>query len=672
MKTTRPFAECDTECTINFWLIKLLLPDNTMWSFSIHDEDPTPLNIAAIQWFIDNYTLLTFNGMHYDVPMISLAMTGANNRVLYEANNNIIMGGLKSWDFYRTYGIEQPRNLDHVDIMEVAPGVRVGLKAYMGRMHAPTIQDLPFVPGARLDAEGRLETDLYCGNDLAGNRMLREVCAERLALRDEIGEEYGIDVRSKSDAQISEAVVKSQLGFTPEKRLVPHGFTFMYDVPEFIRFSTPLLQGVLDTVRKAQFVVYDVDQLRSAGSYEEIIGDDGKKIKTGVKMPAELKALKITIGSSTYQFGIGGLHSQEESVQHHTVPGVCEVREDDVVSYYPSLKLLLRMFPVQLGPRYLEIYGHEFTSRVEAKRAGLKTKSDGKKIVLNGAFGKLFSKYSIMFAPELGIRVTITGQLCILMLIEMLERCGVSVVSANTDGIVTKCPVGREWLRDSCVRYWEQVTGLAMEQNYVKSLYAQSVNSYVAFGADGKVKRKGFFAESGVLAGMSGAHPDKDICAEACIAYLRDGTRLEQTIHACTDIRKFLTIRAVKGGGVYYPKSLGPGEKVVDEHGAVYLGKTVRWYYVRGSEECIYYMEKKATKAIRDAAQKAYVEQGIPMPTDAELKSRIERGAKVAGSQGAWPCMRLPESFPQDVDYDHYLQDAIKMLATVGVTYDHQ
>lgn len=659
MKTLRQYAEADTECTINYWLIKFMLPDNTLWSFGIHDEDPTPLNIAGIQWFIDNYTLLTFNGVNYDIPMLSLAMTGASTRTLYEANNNIIKGGLKSWDFFRSYGIDQPRNLDHVDIMEVAPGVRIGLKAYMGRAHAPTIQDLPFTPGARLNALERAETDLYCGNDLYGNRILRVECAGRLALREEIGEEYGIDVRSKSDAQTAEAIIKSQLGFVPEKRIVPHGYTFKYEPPEYIQFTTPLLQGVLETVRAANFVVYDVDQLRGFEDAEEFLDSDGKKIKTGVKMPPELKAMEIAIGESRYQFGIGGLHSKEKAAQYHTVPGVSTVRLDDVKSYYPSLILLLRIFPLQLGHRFLEIYEHEYRSRLAAKAAGEKTKADGKKIVLNGTFGKLFSKYSIMFAPELGIRVTITGQLCILMLVEMLERCGISVVSANTDGIVTKCPAGLEWLRDGCVKHWEQITGLEMEHEYVKSLYAQSVNSYVAFGQDGDVKRKGFFAESGVLAGMSGAHPDKDICAEACIEYLRSGKRLEETIRACQDIRKFLSIRAVKGGGVYYPKTLGPREKVVDEFGAVYLGKIVRWYYAAGSLECIHYMEKKPTK--KQLAD--YISNGTPIPI-------IERGNKVAGSQGAVPCMTLPDTLPSDVDYEHYIQDAIDMLGTVGVGYE--
>lgn len=659
MKTTRQYAEADTECTSNWWLIKFWLPDGDLFSFDVYDTKGEPLNIAGIQWFINNYTLLTFNGDNYDIPMLSLAMSGADNRTLYEANNAIIMGGLKSWDFYRAYGVEKPRQLDHVDIMEVAPGVRVGLKAYMGRMHAPTIQDLPFTPGVRLNAAERAEADLYCGNDLVGNRMLRVICNERLSLREEIGEEYGIDVRSKSDAQTSEAIIKSQLGFVPEKRMVPHGYQFQYVPPDFVRFSTPLLQSVLATVGASWFVVNDVDQIKVPGSNEEIIGTDGKKIKTGVRMPPELKTMEIVIGSSRYQFGIGGLHSKEAVVQYHTVMGLSTARADDVRSYYPSLILGLGIYPEQLGPKFLEIYRREYLSRLEAKAAKQKTKADGKKIVLNGAFGKLFSKYSIMFAPELGIRVTITGQLCILMLIESLELCGVAVVSANTDSVTTNCPVGREWVRDLCISEWERTTGLAMEASYIKSMYCRDVNSYVAFGMDGSVQRKGAFGVSGVLGGSSGAHPDRDICTDAAIEYLKTGKRIEETINACQDIRMFLTIRAVKGGGVYYPKTLGMREKVIDEHGAVYLGKTVRWYFAKGEAGCLHYMEKRQTKK----QVQEYINNGTPVVLP-------ERGAKVAGSEGARPCMTLPETFPNDVDYDRYISDAVKMLATLGVTYE--
>jgi len=52
------------------------------------------------------------------------------------------------------------------------------------------------------------------------------------------------------------------------------------------------------------------------------------------------------------------------------------------------------------------------------------------KTLLNGSFGKLGSRYSIFYAPTEMLQVTITGQLALLMLIEMMELCGIPVVSA--------------------------------------------------------------------------------------------------------------------------------------------------------------------------------------------------------------------------------------------------
>ena len=43
--------------------------------------------------------------------------------------------------------------------------------------------------------------------------------------------EYNIDVRSKSDAQIAEAVIKAQLSFKPQRRFIPHGYKFNYPLP---------------------------------------------------------------------------------------------------------------------------------------------------------------------------------------------------------------------------------------------------------------------------------------------------------------------------------------------------------------------------------------------------------------------------------------------------------
>lgn len=637
-KAKRPPAEVDTECYPDWWLFKIWLPDGQQYSIDMHAGKP--LAVDAIQWFADNFTWYTFNGDNYDEPMITLAMSGADNWQLKQANDRIITGGLKRWDFYRAYGLERIRNLDHVDVMEVAPGVRVGLKTYAGRMHSRKMQDLPYNPNEPTTWPMRVNLDTYCSNDLQVTRDLRTTVAKRLQLREAMGERYGVDLRSKSDAQMAEAIIKARLPFIPEKRQILHGFTFQYEPAPFIRFSTPELQQAYELIKRAVFTVNDVDQLRTAPG-EEVYDTDGKKIKTGIIMPPELKALVITIGGNQYQLGIGGLHSKESAVQYHG-PGL---RMDDVASYYPSLILNLGIEPAQLAghlqPIYRAIYNERLDAKAKVKKGiviavidgveiSLVAIDGGFKIVLNGTFGKLGSKYSIMYAPEQLIKVTLTGQLALLMLIESLHLAGVQTASANTDGLVTLCPPGREWLRDSCIKYWAATTGLTMESDDIAHLYARDVNNYLAIWPNGEHKGKGIFAASGV---DNNVHPEKDIVADAVIAYLKHGTPLAQTIRACNDIRQFLVIRSVKGGGVY---NAGADADCVGADEPTYLGKTVRWYYAAGETRAIHYKT---------------------------------RGNKVAGSTGARPLMELPDTMPSDVDYAFYEADAVKMLASVGVAY---
>jgi len=51
------------------------------------------------------------------------------------------------------------------------------------------------------------------------------------------------------------------------------------------------------------------------------------------------------------------------------------ISDHDVSSYYPSMILLLKMFPAQLGPAFLEIYQAIYDARMLAKRAVPKLKS---------------------------------------------------------------------------------------------------------------------------------------------------------------------------------------------------------------------------------------------------------------------------------------------------------
>ena len=653
----RPPAECDIENLVGFFEVKFKDHDGRIYGFPTWDGGP-PLDLQGIADFISTRTIYTFNGTGYDLPILTLALHGADHTALKAAGDAIIVKGLKWWDFYARYNIRIPDYIDHVDVMEVAAGVRIGLKMYAGRMHAPKMQDLPVDPTLPLPPPMRVKVSNYCDNDLEVTRLMREQLAERLDLRQAISAKYGKDVRSKSDAQIAETVIKAEVirmrkeawrtlnadaiacgaqepKFYIDKRYIPHGFSFMYDAPSYLRFATPQMQEVFNLVRTSAFVVTDKEEAI-------FLGEDGAK--TGVQIPKTLKGKDIVINQGVYRLGIGGLHSQESSV--------CYVSDDeytlidiDVRSYYPSLILLMGMFPDQLGECFLEIYRAIYTDRLfskdEAERIKalfdamgakelfdefihFKTEADGLKIVLNGTFGKLFSKHSVMYAPELGIRVTMSGQLSLLMLIEMMEMSGIQVVSANTDGIVLRVHRSMHGVMQSNVQWWERVTGLEMEESRYKAIYFRDVNNYVAFTDKGKVKRKGIFAVPGL---NENKHPDKQICADAVVEFLATGRPLHETITACTDIRKFIQVRAVKGGGQYVEQIHG------GYCGPVYLGKAVRWYYGTTAGH------------IEDA----------------------KSGNQVAGSNGATPVMQLPESMPSDVNYDHYIRVAWEMLADIGI-----
>ncbi len=690
----RPEAELDVECFSDWFEIGITDAANG-WEWDFQLVPGSTLDIESIEKLLQHYTVTTFNGQHYDIPMVTLALAGADNAALKMANDTIIHTNINCWAFYKKFNVRPPRYLDHIDVSEPAPGVKLSLKQYAGRCHAPTMQETVVDFDAPMPREKIPEEIGYCRNDRKVTRIMVDQLKPRLDLRRAINEEYpGIDVRSKSDAQIAEQIIKaewSRLILDSERRfesdsyayetglsgkppagnyphlsveyirdwnnkpqvIIPHfnhGTTFKCRVPDYIEFVTQDLKDFLQLVRTCDFFISNKDEA-------ELMEIDGKKIKTGVLIPAELKGRDIIIGGATYRVGIGGLHSQESKVKWHTIPGVQRLRTADVRSYYPSLILNAGMYPPQLGPLFLDIYNTVYKSRLEAKaalkRSGLdpaqhkiiKTKEGGYKIVLNGTFGKLFSRYSIVYAPEFGIAVTMGGQLSLLMLIERLHLVGARIVSANTDGIEILVPEGRQWMVDSIIKWWEVKTGLGMDQEEYAALYSRDVNNYISVHNDGTTKRKGVFRESGL---EENKHPDCDICADAVVAFLTTGTPLITTIMGCKDIRKFVRIRGVTGGGVYLQEGGNwkhitttddKGKlKIVGIEGGQYLGKAVRWYYGR---------------------TQGYI---------AATKS----GNKVAGSDGATPVMRLPTEFPEhDINYQVYLDMAESMLEDIGFGVQH-
>lgn len=601
----RPECVADTECYPNYWSIAFRCI-NTGRVRVFRRTESEDLDVAGVAKVFRNWRVYTFNGNNYDMPMIALAMNGATNGQLKRASDEIILTDLRPWQFYERHGLELPAFLDHIDLAEVSPGSpqKPSLKLYAGRMHSRRMQELPYDPDQWLTEEEQGLLEEYEVNDLLVTSDLVKELSPQIALRAQMSEQYGVDLRSKSDAQVAEAVIRSEIQrMTGRKVYKPDDSfksrCFHYVPPKFVRFITPMMQEMLERVRRANFVVNN---------------------KGVVEMPSELD-VAIPIGSSVYRMGIGGLHSTESRISHFSDDDYV-LLDRDVTSFYPSIIINERLYPEHIGEDFLLVYRDILKRRIAAKKSGNKTVAESLKITLNGSFGKFGSPYSALFSPDLMIQTTVTGQLSILMLIEEVEEHGMRVVSANTDGFVTLVPRKKRDLFNAIIFDWELATGFGTEETEYLALHSRDVNNYIAITSAGKVKTKGAFAPSGPgQAGAAGLkkNPDCQITIDAAVAHLRDGADIEQTIRSCRDITKFLTVRRVTGGAVL-------GDK--------YLGKAIRWYYAAGVDGSITYKKN---------------------------------GNNVPMSQGAKPCMELPDEFPDDIDYSCYVREAYAILEDVGV-----
>lgn len=612
----KPDVICDTECFPNYWAIGFRGYESGKYLVFERMTD-LELDRHRIAKVFRQYRVITFNGTKYDLPMILLAMTGASNRQLQEANDLIIEQGMSWWAFYDHYGLKVPSWLDHVDLMEVSPAAasRLSLKLYSGRLHSRTMRDLPFIPGVSLTAAKlAVIRNEYLPNDLRVTSDLRKELDEQLRIRVDMSKRYSMDLRSKSDAQIAEAVIKQTVEKKTGQKLYKadiRPYKFFYEPPSFIEFQTPSLQELFERIKQTQFVV---------------------KYDGYVLLPEYLSKEPVVIDGSAYQMGLGGLHSTEKQTFYESDEEI-EIVDRDVRSYYPNQIIQSGKAPKVMGTHFQPVYQAIVREREHAKAAGDKARAEGGKVMANGTFGKMGSPLSVLYAPEMLIHTTIGGQLSMLMLIEAVTLAGFKVVSANTDGIVTLVERGDKERFDSILFDWECSTGLITEETCYQGLYSRDVNSYVATYIDTKsgelkIKTKGMFAESGpgqpAALGLKKA-PDAQICSDAAVAYLVHGVMPEDTIAACEDVRKFIVVYRVAGG--------------CEDHDGKYLGKAVRWYYSRDVRQPL---------------------------------REIGTDKTVAASMGAMPIMTLPDDYalPCDLNVTWYVREAYARIQDTGYPVD--
>lgn len=582
------FAGFDVEIFANRFL--LVVKELEGETYHVWDDDPKFVHKIS-RLMNHGYTLVGFNSESFDVPVICIACAGYPVSEIKRLSNKIIEDDVPSWRIYQMLKIKEP-TWDHVDLIEVAPGSFSSLKSYGARMNMPWLKDMPFDHTAVISDENREEVLRYCINDVDTTLELLRTMSSEMKLREDMSKIYGIDMRSLSDTQMAEQSFIRRLNIRRQTNKIPD--TVTYTAPSYIWFEREDLTELLEAVQNHQFEM--------------------NKATGHVTLPDFLGKGKITIGNGSYQLGVGGIHSTHDKSVCVIASDEYEVVDIDAASYYPTIILNSGMYPESAGEKFLDEYREIYNKRLEAKRSGDKTTAETLKISVNGTFGKLSSKWSPLYSPQLFLYVTLTGQLTLLCMIEQLNKIGVDVISANTDGIaVGGHPELMKKAKEFVTRF-EKVSGFEFEYTPYRAMAMKDCNNYYAVKKDKKVKRKGLYAPPDLK-----KNPTAPVCANAVANWLSNGISFKTTINDAKFV-DFLSVRNVTGGAV---------------QGDEFLGRVVRWYQT--------------------------TDKSLPPLT------YKKNGNKVPKTDGARAAMLIDKDvIPSDLDRDWYYIESLKIAESVG------
>jgi hypothetical protein len=343
-------------------------------------------------------------------------------------------------------------------------------------MRADNVSDLRFPVGTVLTREQTQVLKDYNAHDVTMTKRFYQESLEMIAFRDKLTAKHGRDFMNHSDVKIGKEIFQMELekvGVSCYK-YGPNGREPMQTkrpvirmaecIPSFIKFSNPEFNRVLEFFR-AQVVT---------------------------ETKGVFKDLTAHVGGLEFVFGTGGIHA---SVENKVFQANDEwmILDIDVTSLYPSIAIEQGYYPEHLGKQFVEVYRRLREQRVSYKKGT--PENAALKLALNGVYGASNDPYSVFYDPLFTMKVTVSGQLMLAMLVEgLLEITDLQIIQANTDGItmyVNRSMV--DWVKQRICVEWEKLTKLNLESVEYSRMIIRDCNNYIAVGVDGKVKRKGVY-----------------------------------------------------------------------------------------------------------------------------------------------------------------------------------
>jgi len=568
----------------------------------------------VVEWVIRNY-----DNWH-DFSNLELCAMIAQKAadIIHDAN----------FDVFPEYR-ENELSLKQIDLFKVNhydnKNRRVSLKRLEFEMDLENIEEMPIHHTKTNMTDEEIEiTANYCENDVLATYQFYKITTgdcdhplykgnDQIQLRLDIQEEFDIPCLNYSDSKIGDEMIKKY--YCEEKKITYN---------ELPKKSTSFRKSIAVKNCIANYVAFQTPELK------EFLA---RIKKVSLKMQDDFKE-SIVFYDNTYSFMAGGLHT-ENKPKIFEADDEYEIIDWDVTSYYPAIIINNGRYPMHLGKEFLRGYKQMFDKRIELKP---KAKTDKKikgivaalKLAVNSVYGKSSDMQSWIYDKQLTMFTCITGELSLLMLIEMYELNGINIISANTDGVTVR--VRKDKLEDmrKINTWWENLTSYGLEDTHYKKIIFSTVNDYIAIKTDGEIKKKGDFLTDFEL------HKNKSarIVSLALEAYYVHNVPVDVYICSHSNIYDFCLRQKSSRNFHYEGWNRARGEKTI-------YNKLIRYYVSNTGEKLL---KVKNPECDSNAADVSQVE---------------------AGEWVCTVCNHLPKSTDvatAGINYDYYIEKAERII----------
>ena len=438
-------------------------------------------NIQNKEWHI------SFNGLSFDAQVTHYILDNYESwrfgtaeeraQMIYRyAQKTITAANNKQFSEYPQWKMV----IGQIDIFKMHhwdnPAKRSGLKWIQYSMDWENILDMPLSHETEIKTMDQINTIIkYCVNDVESTKEIFNRSTSLVKLRKILTKEYGVNLFSASEPRIS----KELFGYYLSRLLnIPRGeLKKMRTYRETIKFKDIILPYV--SFKSAEFNVL-LDRFK----HVEL---DPSNLRGGFKYNVKYRGV-------TTHFGLGGAHGARQ-------PGVYESDEDnvimssDVTSFYPNLVIKNRWSPGHFpADEFCDQYEWFFRERKKIPKSN--PMNYVYKIILNSTFGLSNDINSFFYDPELCMKITVNGQLTLMMLYEMVMEAIPEAISLlqNTDGIEIRIPRNKKDKYLEVCREWEEITNLQLEHDEYQKLVLGDVNNYIGLNNYKQVSIENFRA----------------------------------------------------------------------------------------------------------------------------------------------------------------------------------